>query len=204
MVRLFVFLACVLGTNAYAKPPALNQQQLQAGIEAFWKQRNIQENRTGEDAAMRWKVTSFEGCVPAFDEKRSRVWTNHWICVGQTTLKDFYADALIQVKGKNWQVIDLGGEPACASLKEAQLSLRKITGIEQLEITEEIDDGQGLFTNDRLGRGVTHFPYRIACRYESNLGTYYVFLWYQNGRYVFDAGDMSGTGVPEPWFVRRR
>ena len=24
---------------------------------------------------------------------------------------------------------------------------------------------------------------------------------YADGRYVFDPGDMSGTGVPTPWFV---
>jgi hypothetical protein len=204
MFRILFFLLCALSANVYAKPPALDQQQLQAGIEEFLKERMVRENRSKADSELDWQVTSFEGCVPAFDEKRSRIWADHWICVGQTTLKDFYAEALLEVKGKRWRVIDLGGDPACASIKEAQVNLRKITGIEGLEVTGEIDDGQGMFTNARLGGEEKHFPYRIACRYESNLATYYVFLWYQDGRYVFDAGDMSGTGVPEPRFVRRR
>lgn len=44
-------------------------------------------------------------------------------------------------------------------------------------------------------------PYRVMCRHESNLASYHVFLTYADGRYVFDSGDMSGTGVPTPRFV---
>ncbi len=153
-------------------------------------------------ASPAWKITEALGCMPAFDSDRGGVWRDHWICLGATTRADFHADALVQVDGSDWKVVDLGGAaPACAPIKEAESALRAITGIDRLDITGEIDDGEGSLTDQRNGDPTVRHPYRVMCRYESNLASYHVFLTYADGRYVLDPGDMSGTGVATPWFV---
>lgn len=196
---LFLLLAVCAGP-AMAAAPNPDAAQLQAALDAFWQGRAAAEG--GSAAGPAWQITEAQGCIPAFDPDRGGVWRDHWICVGATTLADFHADALVQVDGSAWKVIDLGGaDPACAPLKEAESALRAITGIDQLEITGEIDDGEGSLTDQRNGDPAVRHPYRVMCRYESNLASYHVFLTYADGRYVFDPGDMSGTGVPTPRFV---
>ncbi len=196
---LLVLLAVCTGP-AMAAAPNPDAAQLQAALDAFWQARAAAEG--GSAAGPAWQITEAQGCMPAFDTDRGGVWRDHWICVGATTLADFHVDALVQVDGSAWKVIDLGGaDPACAPLKEAESALRAITGIDKLKITGEIDDGEGSLTDQRNGDPTQRHPYRVMCRYESNLASYHVFLTYADGRYVFDPGDMSGTGVPTPWFV---
>jgi hypothetical protein len=196
---LLVLLAVCTGP-AMAASPNPDAAQLQAALDAFWQARAAAEG--GSAAGPAWQITEAQSCIPAFDPDRGGVWRDHWICIGATTLPDFHVDALVQVDGSAWKVIDLGGaDPACAPLKEAESALRAITGIDQLKITGEIDDGEGSLTDQRNGDPTVRHPYRVMCRYESNLASYHVFLTYADGRYVFDPGDMSGTGVPTPWFV---
>lgn len=184
-----------------ATPPNPDAAQLQAGIVAFREARAASEG--GSAASPAWRITRVLGCMPAFDPDRGGNWRNHWICVGATTIPDFHADAVVKVDGEDWRVVDLGGAaPACAPLDEAESAIRAIVGIEGLEITGEVDDGEGMLTDRRNGDTMVRHPYRIMCRYESNLATYQVYLGYADGRYVFDPGDMGGTGVPTPWFVR--
>lgn len=196
---LFVLLAVYAGP-AMAAAPNPDAAQLQAALDAFWQGRAATEGTNAASPA--WTITEALGCMPAFDSDRGRAWRDHWIWVGATTIADFHADALVQVDGSDWKVVDLGSAaPACAPIKEAESALRAITGIDQLDIIGEIDDGEGMLTDQRNGDPTVRHPYRVMCRYESNLASYHVFLTYADGRYVFDPGDMSGTGVPTPRFV---
>ncbi|WP_298853076.1 hypothetical protein [uncultured Aquimonas sp.] len=198
--RALILLLAVCAGPAMAAAPNPDAAQLQAAIDAFWQARAAAEGT--EAASPAWKITEALGCMPAFDSDRGGVWRDHWICLGATTNVDFHADALVQVDGSDWKVVDLGGAaPACAPIKEAESALRAITGIDQLDITGEIDDGEGMLTDQRNGDPTVRHPYRVMCRYESNLASYHVFLTYADGRYVFDPGDMSGTGVPTPWHI---
>lgn len=196
---LFLLLSACAGP-AMAAAPNPDAAQLQGALDAFWQARAAAEG--GSAAGPAWQITEAQGCIPAFDPDRGGVWRDHWICVGATTIPDFHADVLVQADGSDWKVIDLGGaDPACPPLKEAESALRAITGIDALDISGEIDDGEGSLADSRNGDTKTRHPYRVMCRYESNLAGYDVFLSYAEGRYVFDPGDMSGTGVPTPWFV---
>jgi hypothetical protein len=198
--RAALLLLAVCAGPAIAAAPNPNAAELQTAIVAFWQARDAAEG--GSSAGPAWRVTEALGCVPAFDRDRGRVWRDHWICIGATTDPDFHADALVQVGRSGWKVVDLGGaDPACPSIKEAESALRAITGIDALNITADIDHGQGMLTDSRNGDTQMRHPYRIMCRYESNLASYHVFLTYSDGRYIFDPGDMSGTGVPMPRFV---
>lgn len=199
--RALLLLLAVGAGPAMAAPPNPDAAQLQAALFAFWETRVAAEGGTAFSPG--WRITEALGCMPAFNRDRGGAWRDHWICVGATTIPDFHADALVQVDGSDWKVVDLGGaDPACASIKEAESAIRAIIGIDELDITGEVDDGEGMLTDQRNGDATMRHPFRIKCRYESNLASYHVFLSYADGRYVFDPGDMSGTGVPMPWFVR--
>ncbi|WP_395789444.1 hypothetical protein [Aquimonas sp.] len=199
--RASLVLLAVCTGPAMAAAPNPDAAQLDAAIVAFWQARAAAEGVSAASPA--WQITEALGCMPAFDSDRGGASRDHWICVGATTIPDFHADALVQVDGSDWKVVDLGGaDPACAPIKEAESALCAITGIDRLDITGEIDDGEGMLTDQRNGDPTMRHPYRVMCRYESNLASYHVFLTYADGRYVFDPGDMSGTGVPTPWFVR--
>lgn len=204
-----VLLLASMGLIAGAQPvradsPDFNATQLQDAITAYWQQRNAREGRSGADAEMKWRISNALGCVPVFDERRKAPSREQWICVGETTAGDFHADALVQADGSSWRVVDLGGaSPACAPIEQAESQLRVITGIKSLQVTGEIDDGQGMFTENRPSSADDRHVYRIMCRYESNLSTYFAYVWYAQGKYVFDPGDISGTGVPTPWHIRK-
>lgn len=139
------------------------------------------------------KVHKVHGCVPAFERPAT-----DFLCV-----LDFFTPAFegeeatetpIPFRHKNgtWSmVIDEGFDsPACPSLKEAERLLRAFKKNDTLEVTGEIDDGQGLFSAERGMMRDKKGPLRIMCRFEvesrisERLAISY--FWYENGKYRLD------------------
>ncbi len=185
------------GAAAHAQEPRLDGAELQARVEAWWR------SDPGRPPGPNWYVTEVLGCVPAFDRTTRKPWPDHWVCVTRTSLPTFVARALVQVSGDDWKLIDLDGKPACPPLEESQAALRRITGLEKLKLGRELGGGESTLDNRRDLGGEGVHPWRIQCRYDSNIGSYDLYVWYENGQYAFDPADMRGYEVPRPHFTRR-
>ena len=139
------------------------------------------------------KVHKVHGCVPAFERPAT-----DFLCV-----LDFYTPAFegeeatetpIPFRHQNgtWSVVLNSGidDPACPSLKEAERLLRAFKKNDNLKVTGEIDDGQGLFAAERGMMRDKKGPLRIMCRYdvESQISERLAisYFWYENGKYRLD------------------
>jgi len=132
------------------------------------------------------------GCVPAFGQPETVR-----LCAMSAEGRDFIDSLAFRLTDGRWDVVldDAGLPPtiegACAPLDFAQTAFRKLRADAGLSVTGEVDNGEGLFTEQRGVLRDKTGPYRLMCRYEvaSGVGNKYLFItyvWHDGSHYVID------------------
>ena len=162
-------------------PPAAwpSAAQAQAAIQALQRQR-------APDTAPVFTVERVLGCLPAHQRK------GVWVC---PLLQPGHAEpieASFQQRQGRWAALDDDARAACAPLRVAEAALRQLDSNPRLKVTGEVDDGQGLFTDQRGMLRKERGPYRLMCRYEVDTGwrddaLYITYVWHDGERYIIDA-----------------
>jgi hypothetical protein len=183
-------LLCAVSATHGAEAPALpTPAQAEAAMKSAF--RDIPEQQKNIDAL---KVHKVHGCVPAFERPAT-----DFLCVldwhspldpeGEDT-----PEMPIPFRHKDgaWSMIRDSGfdSPACPSPKEAEKLLRAFKKNDTLRVTDDIDDGMGLFSAERGMMRDKKGPLRIMCRYdvESRISDRLAitYFWYENGKYRLD------------------
>lgn len=164
---------------------ALNQptiSEAEEAIRALQKKLGIQKPVT---------INSIPACFPALKHD-----SNFTVCMinGKSGNDSSSEPIAFQRVGKVWQVAGNGErtvEPACPPISEAQIELRKISGLADLVVLREIDEGAGSFTTDRGMTRDNVGPLRLMCRYDTKSSLnpdrlYITYCWRDGDKYLID------------------
>lgn len=138
------------------------------------------------------RIRELLGCVPAFGQPETVR-----LCATMAEGRDFVDSLPFRFDNGRWDVVlDQTGAPptiegACAPLNIAQTAFRKLRGDAGLNVIGEVDDGEGLFTDERGMLRDKKGPYRLMCRYEvgTGFGNKYLiitYIWHDGSHYVVD------------------
>lgn len=135
--------------------------------------------------AERPKIAEVLGCIPASAPKGS------WVCPVQIANRDHINDLTFRNTEKGWELLEEEGTPACAPLPVEEKVYRQVLGDKSIHVTGEVDDGEGLFTDERGMMRNKKGPYRLMCRYEVATSTnpdalFITYIWHDGENYIVD------------------
>lgn len=182
-----VVMGAFLQTGTAFAVPVPTFEQFTAAMSKFITQ------RSKEEGAPRVAFNKLQTCFPAHHSQDTFLCLAEMELNGEGRLENFVQEVGIRKDGESWSVLDpseITVHAACPALEIAQAEIRRIRSNPSIVITGEIDDLQGLFSEDRGMMRDKKGPNRLMCRYEGKVGTtqylYISYAWYESGKYRID------------------
>lgn len=167
--------------------PAAAQPAPGAGV---WP--SVAEAQAALDAAVRpgsgakgFQVERILGCLPAHQVK------GVWVCPVQVAGQKHVFEFNFERPVGQWRLREQDTQPACAPYATAEAAFRQQEGHQGLKVKGSVDEGSGLFTDQRGMLRDRRGPYRLMCRYDVAKGStdwlYITYVWHDGQHYIVDA-----------------